>query len=108
MTIHRDGQWLVATRTEHVACEHEQGMYRLSLLPQQLVTASQALAGLAIAEIVDQWGPLLWETNPNTSMVWKLIGMHARTLGLDALDAVIRVQQSEWPMTAAERAEWTR
>ncbi|MFI6574012.1 hypothetical protein [Nocardia fluminea] len=108
MTIYREGQWLTATRTGHVAYEHEQGMWRLSLLPEQLVTVSQALAGLAIAEVVDQWGPLLWESNPNTAMVWKLIGMHARTLGLDALDAVIRVQQSEWPMTAAERAEWTR
>ena len=108
MAIHRDGKWLIATRSEHVGCELEQGVYRLSLLPEQLVTASQAVAGLSVAEIVDQWGPLLWEDNANVAMVWALIGMHARTLGLDALDAVIRVQQSEWPMTAAERAEWSR
>ncbi len=108
MAIHRDGQWLTATRTEHVACEREQGMYRLSLLPQQLVTAPKAVAGLAVAEIVDQWGPLLWEDNANVAMVWKLIAMHARTLGMDALDVVIRVLQLEWPMTAAERAVWNR
>lgn len=108
MTIHRDGQWLVATRTGHVAVEHEQGMYKLSLLPQQLVTSAQALAGLEIAEIVDQWGPLLWDDNPNVDMVWRLIAMHAKTLRLDALDAVVRVQQLEWPMTAAEREALSR
>lgn len=108
MTIHRDGEWLIATRTEHVGYELEQGLFRLSLLPQQLVTAPQALAGLAIAEIVDQWGPLLWEDNPNVDMVWRLVAMHAKTLGLDALDVVLRVLQLEWPMTAAEREAWSR
>jgi len=108
MTIHREGRWLTATRTEHIACEQAEGLFQLSLVREQLVTAAQAVAGLTIAEIVDQWGPLLWEDNPNVSMVWSLIAMQARVLGTDALDAVIRVQQSEWPLTAAEREAWSR
>ncbi|MFC9898494.1 hypothetical protein ACFVMC_32790 [Nocardia sp. NPDC127579] len=109
MTIHRDGEWLTSSRTEHVGCEIAEGAIRLSLTPDRLMTRAQAVAGLCIAEIVDQWGPLLWEPeSPNVAMVWGLIRMHAETAGLDALDAVIRVQQSHWPMTAAERAEWTR
>ncbi|WP_228799090.1 hypothetical protein [Nocardia cyriacigeorgica] len=108
MPIHREGQWLTATRTEHVAYELKPGVYRLSLAADREVTGAQAIAGLRVAEIADEWGPLLWEDTPNTAMVWRLIADAARPLGLDPLDAVIRVQQREFPTTAAEWAEWLR
>lgn len=73
MPIHREGQWLTATRTEHVAYELKPGVYRLSLAADLEVNGAQA-----------------------------------RPLGLDPLDAVIRVQQREFPTTAAEWAEWSR
>jgi hypothetical protein len=109
MTIQREGQWLNATRSANCAYEAQPGRYRLSLLPDRLVTGAQAIAGLQLAEIAEQWNALLWEgSDPNVAMVWKLIGAQAATLGLDPVDAVIRCEQSEWPHTPAEWAVWSR
>lgn len=108
MTVHREGEWLIATRSNHVAAEKKPGWFRLSFLPDRLVTGAQAVAGLRLAELVEEWDGLLWEPTANVRIVWGLVGMFAAQLGLDGLDAVIRVQQSGWPTTASERAEWTR
>ncbi|WP_228805825.1 hypothetical protein [Nocardia higoensis] len=108
MTIHREGQWLTATRSEHVAYEMSEGVFRLSFVPDRLVSGSEAVAGLQLAEIVAQWGELLWTATPNTAMVWRLMAGQAKSLGLDVLDAVIRIEQAEWPTTADEWAVWSR
>ena len=109
MTIQREGQWLNATRSANCAYEVSDGAFRLSLLPDRLVTGVQAIAGLQLAEIAAQWNALLWEgESPNVAVVWKLIAAQAATLGLDPVDAVIRCEQSEWPHTAAEWAVWSR
>ena len=108
MAVKRDGQWLTATRSEHVASEVVEGIFRLSFAPDLLVTRVQAVAGLVLAEIADQWGDLLWAEDPNVAIVWRLMAQQARTLGMDVLDAVIRIAQSEWPTTAAEWAVWSR
>ncbi|WP_067470817.1 hypothetical protein [Nocardia amamiensis] len=108
MAIQREGQWLTASRSDHVACEVSEGVFRLSFAPDLLVNGVQAVAGLTLAEIVAEWDQLLWVDSPNTAMVWKLLAGQARPLGLDVLDAVIRCMQSEWPTTAAEWAVWSR
>ncbi|MFI5541551.1 hypothetical protein ACIA5H_34730 [Nocardia sp. NPDC051900] len=108
MAVRREGQWLTATRSDHVAYEMSEGVFRLSFAPDRLVNGVQAVAGLTLAEIVAEWDQLLWVDSPNTAMVWKLLAGQARPLGLDVLDAVIRCMQSEWPTTAAEWAVWSR
>ncbi|WP_228800614.1 hypothetical protein [Nocardia farcinica] len=108
MAIKREGQWLTATRSNHVAYEADKGMFRLSFVPERLVSAAQAVAGLQLAEIVAQWDQLLWVETPNTAMVWRLMAGQAQGLGLDVLDAVIRIEQSEWPTSATEWAAWLR
>lgn len=108
MAVRREGQWLTATRSEHVAYEMSKGVFRLSFAPDRLVSGSEAVAGLQLAEIVAQWGELLWTETPNTAMVWQLMAGQAKTLGLDVLDAVIRIEQAEWPTTADEWAVWSR
>ena len=108
MTIQREGQWLNATRSANCAYEVSEGCFRLSLLPERLVTGVQAVAGLQLAEIAADWNALLWEDDPNVAVVWRLIGAQAATLGLDPVDAVIRCEQSEWPHTTAEWAVWSR
>jgi hypothetical protein len=108
MTIHREGQWLIATRSDHVACEIAESVFRLSFAPDRLVSAAQAVAGLRLAEIVADWDQLLWVESPNVAMVWRLLADQARTVGLDVLDAVVRCEQREWPTTSAEWAVWSR
>ncbi|OBA47072.1 hypothetical protein A5780_34490 [Nocardia sp. 852002-20019_SCH5090214] len=108
MAVKREGQWLTATRSEHVAFEMAEGVFRLSFAPDRLVNRVQAVAGLLLAEIADQWGELLWAEDSNVAIVWRLMAQQARTLGLDVLDAVIRIEQSEWPTTPAEWAVWSR
>ncbi|MEU2258552.1 hypothetical protein ABZ540_35905 [Nocardia xishanensis] len=108
MTVHREGEWLIATRSNHVAAEKVSGWFRLSFLPDRLVSGAQAVAGLRLAELVEEWDQLLWESSQNIQIVWGLVAMYAEQVGLDGLDAVIRVQQSEWPTTASERAEGSR
>ncbi|MBF6358324.1 hypothetical protein IU449_27885 [Nocardia higoensis] len=85
-----------------------EGVFRLSFVPDRLVSGSEAVAGLQLAEIVAQWGELLWTATPNTAMVWRLMAGQAKSLGLDVLDAVIRIEQAEWPTTADEWAVWSR
>jgi hypothetical protein len=108
MAVKRDREWLIATRSDHVAYEMAGGVFRLSFAPDRLVTGTQAVAGLAMAEMVAEWDHLLWEVDRNVVMVWALLRTHANTLGMDVLDAVIRCQQEQWPTTAAEWAVWTR
>ncbi|AXK90047.1 hypothetical protein SAMN05421776_1309 [Nocardia farcinica] len=108
MAIKREGQWLTATRSAHVAYEVSEGVFRLSFVPERLVSAAQAVAGLQLAEIVAQWDQLLWVETPNTAMVWRLMAGQAQGLDLDVLDAVIRIEQSEWPTSATEWAAWLR
>lgn len=108
MAVRREGQWLVASRSAHCAYEVRAGRFRLSLLPETLVTGVQAVAGLQLAEIAAEWDGLLWEPSPNVAIVWRLLAAQASALGLDVLDAVIRCEQSEMPTTAAEWAVWTR
>ncbi|WP_433527770.1 hypothetical protein ACQPZ2_44090 (plasmid) [Nocardia pseudovaccinii] len=108
MAVQREGRWLTASLSDHVAYEVGEGQFRLSFMPECLVTGVQAVAGLVLSEIAAQWDQLLWEATPNTAIVWKLMAGQAKTLGLDALDAVIRCEQSEWPITSAERAVWSR
>ncbi|MBF6522838.1 hypothetical protein IU411_21420 [Nocardia farcinica] len=86
----------------------EGGVFRLSFVPERLVSAAQAVAGLQLAEIVAQWDQLLWVETPNTAMVWRLMAGQAQGLDLDVLDAVIRIEQSEWPTSATEWAAWLR
>ncbi|MGW4719716.1 hypothetical protein [Nocardia sp. NPDC004260] len=108
MAVQREGRWLTATRSSHCAFEAREGWFRLSLLPERLVTGTQAVAGLTMAEIAAEWGDLLWEQNRNVETVWKLLAGQAKTLNLDVFDAVIRCEQSEWPTSEAEWAVWSR
>lgn len=110
MAVNRQGELLIAARSPHVAYELEPGVFRLSFAPDRLVTAGQAVAGLQLAEIVAEWDHLLWgeDSGPNVAMVWQLIAMHAKALGMDALDAAIRVDQAEYPLTAEQRKAWNR
>jgi hypothetical protein len=72
------------------------------LWPGVRVSARAALAGLTIAEMSARWGKGLWAADtPNTRIVWRLIEVQAQTLGLDALDAVLRCQAGEVPSDAA-------
>ncbi|WP_280406615.1 hypothetical protein [Nocardia carnea] len=43
----------------------------------------------------------MWFDTPNTRMAWRMIELQAETLGLDALDAVIRCQSGEVPADAS-------
>ncbi|MEU4345433.1 hypothetical protein AB0H00_29980 [Nocardia sp. NPDC023852] len=101
MAIRREGQWLTAEGSAHCAYEVGPGRFRLSLWPGVRVSARAALAGLTIAEMSARWGRGLWVDTPNTRMVWGLIELQAKTLGMDALDAVLRCQAGEVPSDAA-------
>lgn len=100
MAIRREGQWLTADGSAHCAYEVVPGRFRLSMWPGQRVSARAAVAGLTIAEMAAKWGRGLWVDTPNTRMVWSLIELQAATLGLDALDAVMRCQAGEVPADA--------
>ncbi|GAA1653870.1 hypothetical protein [Nocardia ninae] len=104
MAVQRDGRWLVATRSSHVAFEARPGWLRLSFWPEQLVSSSAAVAGLVLAEIANDWNELLWAESPNVEMVWKLLGGQAKTLGMDAFEAVARCEQYEAPARGIDRA----
>lgn len=97
MAIRREGSWLIPDGSAHCAYEVRPGLWRLSLCPERLVARSAAVAGLAIAEIAARWADLLWEEDPNTRLVWKLLAGHAETLGMHTLDAVIRCEAGELP-----------
>ena len=101
MAIKRETHWLVTEVSAHCAYEVAPGRFRLSLRPGVLVSAPAALAGLTIAEISARWGKGLWVDTPNTRITWSLIEAQAQTLGLDALDAVMRCQAGEVPSDAA-------
>ncbi|MEV6340954.1 hypothetical protein AB0M12_40320 [Nocardia vinacea] len=108
MAIRREGQWLTAEKSAHCAYEVAADRFRLSLWPGVLVSARAALAGLTIAEMSARWGKGLWVDTPNTRIAWGLIDAQARTLGLDALDAVMRCEAGEVPSDAAVCAVWSR
>lgn len=101
MAIRREGQWLVPEGSAHCAFEVREGAFRLSLLPGRLVSRRAAVAGLTIAETVARWGRALWVDDPNSRIVWGLIRAQARTLGVDALDVVMRSAAGEVPADAA-------
>lgn len=102
MAIRREGRWLVPDGSAHCAFEVREGLWRLSLCPERLVSGSEAVAGLTIAEIAVRWSHLLWEgEDPNTRMVWGLIAAQAQKLGMDVLDAVLRCEAGEVPADAA-------
>ncbi|WP_433603743.1 hypothetical protein ACQPXH_33125 (plasmid) [Nocardia sp. CA-135953] len=104
MSVKREGVWLVATRSSHVAYEARPGWFRLSFWPEQLVSGCAAVAGLSLAEIANDWNELLWAEDPNVEMVWKLLGGQAKTLGMDAFEAVVRCEQYEAPASGIDRA----
>jgi hypothetical protein len=101
MAIRREGPWLAAEKSAHCAYEVAPGRFRLSLWPGVLVSSRAALAGLTIAEMSARWGKGLWVDTPNTRIAWRLIEVQAQTLGLDALDTVMRCQAGEVPSNAA-------
>ncbi|WP_039827919.1 hypothetical protein [Nocardia testacea] len=101
MAIRREGQWLTAERSAHCAYEVAPGRFRLTLWPGVRVSARAAVAGLTIAELSARWGRGLWFDTPNTRMAWGMIELQAQTLGLDALDAVLRCQAGEVPSDAS-------
>ncbi|MEV0048008.1 hypothetical protein AB0H60_31695 [Nocardia rhamnosiphila] len=101
MAIRREGQWLTADRSAHCAYEVAPGRFRLTLWPGVRVSARAAVAGLTIAELSARWGRGLWCDTPNTRMAWGMIELQAQTLGLDALDAVLRCQAGEVPSDAS-------
>lgn len=101
MAIRREGQWLVPEGSAHCAFEVRDGVFRLSLLPGRLVSRRAAVAGLTVAEMAARWGVALWSDTPNTEIVWGLIRAQARTVGVDALDLVLRCAAGEVPADAA-------
>ncbi|MBF6163002.1 hypothetical protein [Nocardia cyriacigeorgica] len=101
MTIRREGPFLTAERSAHCAYEVVPGRFRVSMCPGVRVSAKAAVAALVIAEMSAKWGKGLWADTPHTRMVWGLIEMQARTVGMNPLDLVLRCQAGEVPADAA-------
>lgn len=100
---------LVSDRTRHSARRigRIRRRWQLSYLPERAVSQEKAIAGLKMAEMVAVWGDRLW-SNPRGPFVrstdaWAQLDVQAAELDLDALDAVIRIEQATRPAVRFRR-----